>query len=215
MLDKAIKLDKKKVSVKKLLSKNPLAAVIAVVAVLAVVLIISALLSPKETEIKASGVITEKKNYKIENLFCEALSEKAIKNGWRYYYVETSDNGAPSKDWISPDKKVPFELSLDVTNLSKQAVNFADRMQCRLLYNGQEIKSSVMQENPNQKTANGEKCRSTVSVAVNTNETAKIWFMADIPAEILSSDLPFEAVITVDETAYKVNLRENMKVFSE
>lgn len=215
MLDKAVKLNKDELDIKGILSKKQFWAIIAAIAVLMAAIIASASISPKETEIKTSVVITEKKDYKIENLFCEALSEKAIADGWKYYYVESADNGAQFTDWVPSDKTVPVELSLDVTNLSKDAVKFTERMYCKLIYDNKEFATSVMQENPGQKTANGEKCRSLVGTAVKKDETVKIWFMADIPVEILNSDLPFEAVITVEKSVYKVNLRENMKIFSE
>ena len=202
---------------KKILLKRltPFIAVIIVVFIV-IACILVASLSPKKTEISVSSVITEKKNYKIENLFCETLSEQAVTDGWRYYYVDTADSGATIKDWISPEGCVAVELSIDVTNLSKEATTFSDRMGCKLVYNNsQEMTASVMQENPNQIAENGNKCRSTVSVPINNGESAKCWFMIDIPKEMRDSSLPLEAVITVDNNTYTVNLRENMKIFSE
>lgn len=202
---------------KKILLKR-LAPFITVIIVVFIVIacIIAASLTPKKTELSVSSVITDKKNYKIENLFCETLSEQAVTDGWRYYYVDTAENGATIKDWISPEGCVAVELSITMTNLSKEATVFSDRMSCKLIYNNsQEIAASVMQENPDQRAENGNKCRSTVIAPLDNGESAKCWFMIDIPKEMRDSSLPLEAVITVDNNTYTVNLRENMKIFSE
>lgn len=217
MTEQEMKIEKYKAKRRSLIIKK-LAIPIAVV-ILAIAVIISAIvsLSSKKTDaITASSVITEKKNYSMEKLFCETLSDKAVEDGWKYYYIETADNGATLKDWISPEGEVAVELSVNITNLSKEAVDFSSKASCKLVYSdGTETATAVMQENPEQKAENGEKCRSTVILPINPEQTAKLWFMADIPTEIRDSDLPLKAIITIDKNTYTVDLRENMKIFSE
>lgn len=186
-----------------------------IVIITAMILAFSSFEFKKNKTITSSSIITHKRDYQMENLLCETLSGSAVKDGWKYYYVETTDSGAALKDWVPAKNNTALELGLEFTNLSKEETKFAERVSCKLIYDeNKEINAVVMQENPGQKAKNGEKCRSTAAVAIKPKEKTRLWFMADIPEAVRDSDGPFTAVITVDDEEYSINLRENMNIFS-
>ncbi len=191
----------------------PLIAAVAVIVISLTIFFFSSV-SENDKTITSASVITRRRDFRLENMLCETLSSDAVRDGWKYYYAETSDSGARLKDWVPAANKIPVELGIDFTNLSKESSELPKRVGCRFIYDeGTEINAAVMQENPGQTAKSGEKCRSTAAVPVNPEEKVRLWFMADIPEQAVDSDKPLTAVITVDDRQYNINLRENMRIF--
>lgn len=202
----------KKILLKRL---SPFIAVILVV-IIAIICLLVAVLSPNKKDITKASVIVEKGDYKAEKLFCETLSDEAYLSGWRYYFVEDIDSGAIIKNWECDEDEATIAIGIKMTNLSKEPTAFSDRMNCKLYYNENvDVETSILQENPNQRAEDGGNCRSTACVPIEPNGVTKIWFLANVPKEMRDSDKPFKAVIKVDKDTYTVNLREDLKIFSE
>lgn len=128
----------------------------------------------------------------ISNLYSEVLDDKAMKEGWYYYYTDTDESPAAVIDWkVADENYTTVEVLFSVKNISDKPQTFGDKVTAQMIY--QENKDAqpicydgtVFQQNPGQVEKNGEIIMwSTKPALIAAGESANVSFRFDIPKEV-------------------------------
>lgn len=161
--------------------------------------------------------ITVDKDYTLSKMHTDILSDKAVADGWFYYYCEGTEPVASYKEWkCSDDKYTSMEVMFEMKTLLDQVdQTYLDRFTGYVIYNTDigevsdcsssseylaavkalaegneegEIAAFIpLQRNPGQKDQDGYEIRSKDAVLLKKNEIAQIDAIADVSEKFLRS----------------------------
>lgn len=128
----------------------------------------------------------------ISDLYSEVLDDKAMKDGWYYYYTDTDKSPATVINWeVSEENYTTAEVLFTVKNISDKPQTYGDKITAKLIYqetdNAQPVsyKGTVFQQNPGQVEKNGEMIMwSTKPVEIAVGESTNVSFRFDIPKDV-------------------------------
>lgn len=166
------------------------------------------------------------KKYRIEGMYSEILTDRAIDRTWEYYYTDTAEDGSDILTWSPADGCFTSVLVLfECTNISDEPCKYGEDTKLTLVFdeggNEKVFNGISFQTNPGQISA--EDCsevRSTVCVPVEKDEKTVLSFLTDIDKS--THDALVEDEIKEPSWAYIefgngdrycVNLREDMIKF--
>ncbi len=128
----------------------------------------------------------------MSNLYAEVLDDKAVADGWNYYYTDSDQSPAPIIEWQAVGENyTTAEVVFTAKNTSDKPQTFGDKITVQMFY--QENKDAdtsyyngtVFQQNPGQVKASGEIVMwSTKPVAIAAGEPTQISFRYDIPKDV-------------------------------
>lgn len=128
----------------------------------------------------------------MSDLYAEVLDDKAVDQGWHYYYTDTDENPAEVINWEpADDNYTTAEVIFSLKNTSGEAQTFGDKIIAQMFYMENEdadtdyYDGTVFQQNPGQKEANGEVIMwSTKPVEIADGESTQVSFRFDIPKDV-------------------------------
>ena len=149
---------------------------------------------PEETEVSfgLEETLTLEGFCEISGLYAEVLDDKAIKEGWYYYYTDSDSSPAEIKKWeLVEGAYTTAEALFTVKNLSDQPQIYGSRLTAKMTYledeNAQPVvfEGTVFQQNPGQVDGNGQIVMwSTKPVEIASGESTNVSFRFDIPKEV-------------------------------
>lgn len=126
------------------------------------------------------------------NLYAEVLDDYAKADGWHYYYTDTDESPAESKQWEPEGKSyTTVEVLFTIKNTSDKPQIFGDKIIAQMFYQENEdadtdyYDGTVFQQNPEQVDASGNVIMwSTKPVEIAPGESTQTSFRFDIPKDV-------------------------------
>ena len=195
-----------------------------IISIIIIILLIILLLLLKScwwTTNNNSGVvtITTKSNiktpdYSIKDFWAEVTTDKWEAEWWKYYYVESIENWAERKDWITTESENAMSANYTIKNLSKSEIDFLIDSSAKVIVNDSvEYEWTVFITNIGQLDSEWYEAKSLKSKPLQPGEETRIWMVANIPNQLARSEDKLELQFKIHWDTYVVDLRKEMDVF--
>lgn len=179
------------------------------------------------TVLNNDTVIEKEKDYKLDSMFTEIMTDRAIDRGWSYYYVESDEDNIPVSTWSPSDGNFTSVCILAVCkNLSEDPCRFAENSSAKIVFDegGDEkvFEGQTFQTNPKQDVGDGYGSpRSTVHMDIEKDEKSVFSCLIDVDRDFHDavvaeggSTKPIWAYFELSNgDKYCINLREEMVLF--
>lgn len=122
---------------------------------------------------------------------CEVLDDKAMADGWVYYYAKDLDEHTTSYDWKpSEGNYTSVRMVVDIKNTTDKPQTYADRMIAQLFYQvnneaeTDNYEGTCMQRNPGQVDQYDSEVASTACAEIAPGETTKVDIIIDVTEDM-------------------------------
>ena len=138
------------------------------------------------------NTVTHEGLCEMSGLYAEVLDDKAMSQGWYYYYTDSCESPAQTLNWELPDGcYTTAEVLFTVKNTSGEPQTFGDKISAQMLYRESAdapmdcFAGTVFQQNPGQVDESGGIIMwSTKPVEIAPGESANVSFRFDIPKDV-------------------------------
>ena len=167
------------------------------------------------TKVTSKSFIKQPK-YSIKDFYAEIITDLWEEAWWKYYYVETAEDWAEVKYWITTEEENAITAKYTIKNLSFEDIDFLPLLSAKVVVNDEkEYQWTTFVTNIWQLDAKWYEVRSLESIPLKPWEESYIWMVVDVPRELARSDDKLELQFTIDGDVYYVDLRDEMEIIDE